>query len=168
MTDVACAIAQGEVSVNVADRRLVAVYATPLSGVLLHWARELGFDTVLLEPDVARHDDPAVAQAARLIGDPGSAGVDELTDVVVTDHHRDDLGEVMASLLAAHPRWIGIIGSPRHEAPHVAALRERGVDEPAIASVHRPIGLDIGSRTPPEIALSVLAGLLADRNGRAA
>jgi len=32
--------------------------------------------------------------------------------------------------------------------------------------VHRPIGLNIGSRTPPEIALSALAGLLADRNDR--
>jgi xanthine dehydrogenase accessory factor len=35
-----------------------------------------------------------------------------------------------------------------------------------IARVHRPIGLNIGSRTPPEIAISTLAGLLADRNGR--
>ena len=35
-----------------------------------------------------------------------------------------------------------------------------------IALVHRPIGLDIGSREPAEIALSTLAGLLADRNGR--
>ena len=35
-----------------------------------------------------------------------------------------------------------------------------------MARVHRPIGLNIGSRTPPEIALSALAGLLADRNDR--
>jgi len=35
-----------------------------------------------------------------------------------------------------------------------------------IARVHRPIGLNIGSRTPPEIAVATLAGLLADRNGR--
>ncbi len=58
------------------------------------------------------------------------------------------------------------MGSPRHTAPHVAALRERGVGEQDIARVHRPIGLDIGSRSPAEIAVSTVAGLLADRNGR--
>jgi xanthine dehydrogenase accessory factor len=73
---------------------------------------------------------------------------------------------VLAPLVTARPRWIGIIGSPRHTGPHIAALREEGVDEDLIATVRRPIGVDIGSKTPPEIALSVLAGLLADRNGR--
>ena len=42
-----------------------------------------------------------------------------------------------------------------------------GVPPAEIERVHRPIGLDIGSRTPAEIAISTLAGLLADRNGRA-
>ena len=59
------------------------------------------------------------------------------------------------------------MGNPRHEGPHVAALTALGVAAEDIARVHRPIGLDIGSRTPPEIAVSTLAGLLADRNGRA-
>jgi xanthine/CO dehydrogenase XdhC/CoxF family maturation factor len=58
------------------------------------------------------------------------------------------------------------MGSPRHTAPHVAALQERGLPEDAIARVHRPIGLDIGSRSPAEIAVSTVAGLLADRSGR--
>ena len=58
------------------------------------------------------------------------------------------------------------MGSPRHEGPHVAALPALGVPAGDIALVHRPIGLDIGSREPAEIALSTLAGLLADRNGR--
>ena len=58
------------------------------------------------------------------------------------------------------------MGSLRHTAPHVEALRARGVSETDIARVHRPIGLDVGSRTPPEIALSTVCGLLADRNGR--
>ncbi len=54
----------------------------------------------------------------------------------------------------------------RHEGPHVAALTALGVPTQEIARVHRPIGLAIGSRTPPEIAISTLAGLLADRSGR--
>ena len=58
------------------------------------------------------------------------------------------------------------MGSPRHTAPHVAALRERGVPAEQVARVHRPIGLDIGSKAPAEIAVSTVAGLLADRAGR--
>ena len=57
-------------------------------------------------------------------------------------------------------------GQPEAEGPHGAALRERGVPEDEIARVHRPVGLNIGSRTPAEIAVAVLAGLIADRNGR--
>ena len=45
-------------------------------------------------------------------------------------------------------------------------LRELGVEEEDINRVHRPVGLNIGSRTPPEIAVATLAGLIADRNAR--
>jgi xanthine dehydrogenase accessory factor len=45
-------------------------------------------------------------------------------------------------------------------------LRTRGFSEPDITRVHRPIGLDIGSHTPVEIAISTIAGLIADLNGR--
>jgi len=58
------------------------------------------------------------------------------------------------------------MGNPRHPAPHIPALAELGVAETDIARVHRPIGLNIGSHTPAEIALATLAGLIADRNGR--
>ena len=55
---------------------------------------------------------------------------------------------------------------PRHPAPHIPALAELGVPPDEIARVHRPIGLNIGSRTPAEIAVATLAGLIAERNGR--
>jgi len=149
------------------DRLLVAVFASPVSEVLLRWGAELGFRTVLVEPDAARV--PAGTPA-----DVTAAGFGELdgelaggsADVVVTDHHRDELGELLRDALARPARWIGVMGSPRHEGPHVAALTALGVPAGDIARVHRPIGLDIGSREPAEIALSTLAGLLADRNGR--
>ena len=137
---------------------LVAVFASPVAEVLLRWAPELGYRTVLLDPDPARG--APVTRFADVEGDLGDA------DVVVTDHHRDELGEVLRDALAASPRWIGVMGNPRQEGPHVAALTALGVPPEEIARVHRPIGLDIGSRTPPEIAVSTLAGLLADRNGR--
>jgi xanthine/CO dehydrogenase XdhC/CoxF family maturation factor len=86
--------------------------------------------------------------------------------VVVTDHHRPELGLVLRDALGTKARWIGVMGNPRHAGPHVQALTELGVPPAEIARVHRPIGLNIGSRTPAEIALATLAGLLADRNAR--
>ena len=145
------------------DRVLVAVFANPVSGYLLRYAADAGFRTVLVEPDAARAD------AARMAGFPVLAAVPEDVDgadVVVTDHHRPELGEPLRDALAGKARWVGIMGNYRHTGPHVAALEELGVTPGDIARVHRPIGLNIGSRTPPEIALSTLAGLIADRNGR--
>ena len=91
---------------------------------------------------------------------------DEATDVVVTDHHRPELGPVLRDALASPARWVGVLGNPRHSAPHIPALAALGVPGDEIARVHRPIGLNIGSRTPAEIALATMAGLIADRNGR--
>jgi xanthine dehydrogenase accessory factor len=146
-------------------RTLIAVFASPVADVLLHFGRDLGFRTVLVDPvpaaEPARHAD---VTAVRLADAP--VGVDPETDIVVTDHDRPELGELLRDALALPARWVGVMGSPRHPAPHLPALRALGVDEAAIGRVHRPIGLNIGSRTPAEIALATLAGLVADRNGR--
>jgi len=145
------------------DRTLVAVFASPVSGYLLRYAADAGYRTLLVEPD------PGRADAARMAGFPVLNAVPEDldgADVVVTDHHRDELGVALRDALATKARWIGIMGNPRHVGPHVAALESLGVAPGDVARVHRPIGLNIGSRTPPEIAISTLAGLLADRNSR--
>ncbi len=92
--------------------------------------------------------------------------MDAGADVVVTDHHRPELGVVLRDALASPARWVGIMGNPRHPGPHLEALAGLGVTEADIARVHRPIGLNIGSRIPAEIAIATLAGLIADRNGR--
>jgi xanthine/CO dehydrogenase XdhC/CoxF family maturation factor len=146
-----------------ADRTLVAVFAGLVSGYLLRYAADAGYRTLLVEPD------PARADAARMAGFPVLSAVPEDldgADVVVTDHHREELGIALRDALAGKARWVGIMGNPRHAGPHVAALESLGVAPGDIARVHRPIGLNIGSRTPPEIAISTLAGLLADRNFR--
>ena len=152
-----CGVAHGAPSAEVTGRVLVAVFTSPVADVLLRWAPELGYRTVLLDPDPGRG--AGVTSFAEVDGDLGDA------DVVVTDH-RPELGEVLRDALARPVRWVGVMGNPRHEGPHVAALAALGVPPEEVARVHRPIGLDIGSRTPAEIALSTLAGLLADRNGR--
>jgi xanthine dehydrogenase accessory factor len=160
-------VAHGAPSAVEPTRVLVAVFASPVSACLVRYAADLGFRTVLVEPDTGRR--------AGAVADLTVAGFDELdddlagaaADVVVTDHHRDELGTLLRDALARPVRWVGVMGNPRHEGPHVAALAALGVPADVVARVHRPIGLDIGSRTPPEIAVSTLAGLLADRNGRA-
>ncbi|SEF49782.1 XdhC Rossmann domain-containing protein [Thermomonospora echinospora] len=160
--DPACAVAHGEVRPDTSDRTLVAVFASPVAEFLLRYGADLGFRTLLLEPDPAR---AAGWDGPKVITGP-TADLDGRADVVVTDHHRDELGPVLRDLLAVPSRWIGVMGNPRHPAPHVPALRALGVADDDIARVHRPIGLNIGSRTPAEIAVATLAGLLADRNGR--
>ncbi|MBV9094990.1 MAG: XdhC family protein [Streptosporangiaceae bacterium] len=165
--DPACAVAHGTASPaagSAGERTLVAVFASPVAGYLLRYGADLGFRGLLLEPDQAR------AAGAAITGFPVATAVpddlDDSADVVITDHHRSELGPVLRDALGTKARWIGVMGNPRHVGPHVAALTGLGVPDAEIARVHRPIGLNIGSRTPPEIAIAALAGLLADRNGR--
>lgn len=159
--EIACAMAHGDLPAPTEGRRLVAVFASPVALQLVHLAAHVGYDCVLLDPDPARSLD-----GVPVVRDAAGAGLDDATDVVVTDHDRPELGDVLAAVLDRPARWVGVMGSPRHSAPHVRALRDRGLAADRIARVHRPIGLDIGSRAPAEIALATVAGLLADRNGR--
>lgn len=162
--DPSCAVAHGEEVPATGDRTLVAVFASPVAEFLLRYGADLGYRVLLLEPAAERAaglDLPG----ARVVAAP-PADLDETADVVVTDHHRAELGVVLRDVLKQRVRWVGVMGNPRHEGPHVAALRELGVPDDEIARVHRPIGLNIGSRTPPEIAIATLAGLLADRSGK--
>ena len=143
----ASALAHGHVELAPDGRAVLAVFDSPVARHLVHFAATLGFRADLADPF-----DPAL--------------VDDNTDVVVTDHDRPELGAALRDALLTPARWIGVMGSPRHTGPHIAALRALGVPDEEIARVHRPIGLDIGSKAPAEIALATMAGLLADRNGR--
>ena len=159
--DEACAIAHGDVPAPTTHRRLVAVFASPVALELAHFAGHVGFEVVVLDPDRDRASG-RITRASSV----AEAGLDDRTDVVFTDHDRAELGDLLADVLHEEPRWVGVMGSLRHSAPHVEALRARGFADEAIARVHRPIGLDIGSRSPAEIAVATVAGLLADRNDR--
>jgi xanthine/CO dehydrogenase XdhC/CoxF family maturation factor len=145
------------------DRVLVAVFASSVAGFLLRYGTDAGFRGLLVEPDQVRADGARMAGFTVLDAMPEDL---EGADVVVTDHHRGELGVMLRDALATKARWVGIMGNPHHAGPHVEALEALGVAPGDIARVRRPIGLNIGSRTPPEIAISTLAGLLADRNSR--
>jgi len=147
-------------------RRLVVVFASPVAEMLQRFGVELGFQSVLVEPDPTRLMGAPRPHGDLFVHDLAAAELDDSTDVVLTDHHRSEIGDMLKEALASPARWIGIMGNTKVEPPHVAALRQLGVGDDEIARVHRPVGLNIGSRTPAEIAVATLAGLIADRNGR--
>ena len=90
---------------------------------------------------------------------PGGYGV------IVTRGHRHDL-EALRILCTRELRYLGMIGSRAKVKQVVGTLLSEGVPAEALARVHAPIGLDIGGVTPAEIAVSILAELIAVRNGR--
>lgn len=85
--------------------------------------------------------------------------------VILTRGHRHDLDALRA--LATRPlRYLGLIGSRAKVARLHEALREEGVTVTHPERLHAPVGLDIGAVTPHEIAVSILAELIAVKYGR--
>ncbi len=72
----------------------------------------------------------------------------------------------LAALADKHPRYIGSMGSRETRKQHFAELRARGIPDEFLAQVHGPIGLDLGARSPEEMALAVMAEITAIRYGR--
>ena len=100
-------IAHGYAEAPVTERTLVAVFASPVARFLLAYARDAGFRPVLVEPaaDHTLPGDEDVTEARALDG-----LADRDTDVVVTDHHRPELGAVLRDALASPARWVGVMG----------------------------------------------------------
>jgi xanthine dehydrogenase accessory factor len=87
--------------------------------------------------------------------------------VIVTRGHTHDLDALRA--LARNPlRYLGLIGSKAKVKRIFDALLEEGMTADSLESVHAPIGLDIGAITPQEIAVSILAELIAVKHGKIA
>jgi xanthine dehydrogenase accessory factor len=124
---------------------LLVLGDTPVAGALRRWASEVGFEVVS-------------APAARPM-----SGADLY--VVHTDHDAPDLVSVLERVFALRPRFVGLMGSRRHTGHHLEALRGRGLSEREMDRIQTPVGLDLGAQTPTEIALSILAGLVAIRRG---
>ena len=89
------------------------------------------------------------------------------TRSIVTRGHRHDL-DTMRGLLATPLRYLGLIGSKAKVKRIYDMLREEGVTPDTLRPVHAPIGLDIGAITPQEIAVSIVAELIAVKHGKTA
>jgi xanthine dehydrogenase accessory factor len=83
---------------------------------------------------------------------------------IVTRGHKQD-EDCLRAAIAANPSYIGMIGSKRRTNIVLEKLREEGADEERLNKVRAPIGLNIGAVSPEEVALAILAEIVAERRG---
>jgi xanthine dehydrogenase accessory factor len=121
--------------------RLHVLGDTPIARALAELGGGVGYDVVrVASGDIHPHSDDAA--------------------VVVASHGRDE-EQALVAALDAGVAYIGLVASRKRGAAVLAAL-----DAPDVERVHTPAGLDIGARTPQEIALSILAQLVETRRSR--
>ncbi len=128
---------------------------------------EIFLEPVVPAPLLLVQGDSPIAQALFALGERlgyhvRSGAVGELSGsaaVVCASHGRDEEELLTAALTAGVP-YVGLVASRKRGEAVVASL---AVDEAARARVHTPAGLDIGARTPEEVALSILAEIVAER-----
>jgi len=125
---------------------LLVFGATPVARRIAEWGGPLGFRVVAVEPG---------RSLPSLVGGELYA--------VHTDHDDPGLVAALASVLEANPQFVGVMGSRRHTGHHLEELQRRGFDT---SRIQTPVGLDLGAISAEEIALSILAGVVAARHGR--
>lgn len=166
---------EGDGSAVDADGTLTVVNPCLSGGTL-----EIFLEPVVPAPAIAVHGESPIAAALVALADgvgfrvaegDGGSPSDDLADVglaavVVASHGRDE-DEVLAAAVRAGVPYVGLVASRKRGEAVVAGL---DLDEAQRASVHVPAGLDIGARSPREVALSILAEIVSLRprpSGRA-
>ena len=150
--------------------QLVVVGAGHVAMPLTALARTLGYRTVVLDgrprfatrerfPEV---DELHVGIPSELIHD--HALTPESALVLVAHDYKYDL-PVLRHALTTRVGYVGMLGSARRGGTILKFLKDEGVDEEVLARVRVPIGLDLGARSAPEIALAILAEIQATRGG---
>ena len=89
---------------------------------------------------------------------------DEHTAILALAHAPALEDEAIASALTSDAFYVGALGSRKNQRARIGRLRRMGLSEAQLALLHGPVGLDIGSHTPAEIAIAILAQLIAIRN----
>ena len=156
--------------IHAAPLRLVVVGAVHIAQPLVQMARLAGFDPVVIDPR------EAFASAARFPDtDLRTGWPDEEMRAVAPDHrtavvtltHDPKLDDpALRVALGSDAFYVGALGSTRTHAKRVARLEEAGLGDES-HRLHAPVGLDIGAASPAEIAVSILAEIVAALRGRA-
>jgi xanthine dehydrogenase accessory factor len=134
-------------------------------------AKELGFRVAVIDVRSAFATEERFPEADELIRtwpDEAleAARLDAAAHVVALTHDPKFDLPALAKALRSEAGYIGALGSRVTHERRKAQLREQGFGDAELARIHTPVGLDIGSRTPGEIALSILAEMVAARRGR--
>lgn len=149
--------------------RLLVVGAGHVGQKVAELASEVDFDVWVVDDRSEYCNTERFPKAGRLIVGPidsalsGLAIDDQTYCLIVTrGHHHDE--EALYHLAETPARYVGMIGSRRKIKLIFSDLLAEGISRDALAKVHAPLGLEIGSQSVPEIAISILAELISHRN----
>lgn len=148
--------------------RLVIIGGVHIAIALAKLAKELGYETIIVDPRRLFASEERFPGVDRLIQSwPQEAlaevGLTASTAVAVLTHDPKIDDPAIIAALQSPAYYIGVLGSRRTHAARVERLRAAGVAEEAITTLHAPIGLDLGGQSPEEVALSILAEIVASR-----
>lgn len=152
-------------TVRVPPIRLFVVGAVHISQALVPMARSLDLDVTIIDPRTAfatpeRFPEvPLVAEWPDVV--LPRLGLDRYTALVALTHDPKIDDPALAAALGAPCFYIGALGSRKTHARRIERLTAAGFGETDLARIHAPIGLDIGAVSPAEIAVSVLAEIVA-------
>ncbi|MDB5968228.1 MAG: Xanthine dehydrogenase accessory factor [Hydrocarboniphaga sp.] len=148
--------------------RLILVGGDPIVLALLQMAPMFSVETVLLRPrgpaaGASLQYVPALYDRRGIEAALADLHVDSRCAIYTLSHDVDTDHAVLAAALRSPAYCIGALGSRRKAQTRVERLRAEGFDEIALARLRTPAGLNIGARSPQEIALSILGELIAER-----
>ena len=151
--------------------RLAIVGAVHIAQALAPMAAGLGFGVTVIDPRGAfatRERFPGVDITTAWPDEAMAAFAPDTRSAVVTLTHDPKLDDpALDAALRSPAFYIGALGSRKTHAARLKRLRELGHDEASLSRIHGPVGLDIEAVTAPEIALSILAEIVAVRRGAA-
>jgi xanthine dehydrogenase accessory factor len=147
--------------------RLVVVGAVHIAQQLVPLATTAGYDVTVVDPRRAWASGDRFPQVALVTDWPDQAlralEPDHRTAVVTLTHDPKLDDPALAAALSSPAFYIGALGSRRTQDKRLERLRAQGFDAAALARIHGPVGLDIGARSPAEIAVSILAQIIQVR-----
>ena len=141
-----------------------------VSQSLYRVARVAGFDVVVFDDRDAYANRERFPEATEIYAEDFDQALSKVAPnensylVIVTRGHRDDM-RVLRWAVSTSARYIGMIGSKRKVLTIYRELTQEGIPAAKFERVHAPVGLDIGAITPEEIAVAVVAEMIAIRRG---
>lgn len=152
--------------------RVVVVGAVHIAQALVPMTALLGYGATVVDPRRAFATDERFPNVAVSTDWPDEAmdrlAPDSRTAIVTLTHDPKLDDPALDRALKSEAFYIGALGSRKTHAARLARLRALGHDDQAMARIHGPVGLAIGAVTAPEIALSILAQIVAARHGAGA